>query len=80
MSTMKKRFRVENRAEYRLDPEESQLYERSFPTFSRARAYAKQLPLGGWIDIVEGGKRRQIANISIRKARKCRRRKKTRKA
>lgn len=72
-------YRVEDRLSYRQDPETSPLYERSFSSFSCARAYAKQLPLGGWIDVCEGRRRRQLANISSRKARKCRRRKKLRK-
>lgn len=71
---MKKNFRVEDRRQYRLDPEESLLFEKKFTTFSRARAYAKKLPLGGWIDVIEGGERRQVGAISPRKARKCRRR------
>ncbi len=67
---MKRTFIVEDRMEYRIDPEESPMYEKRFKTFSRAKVYAKRLPLGGWVDIAEGGKRRQVANISAKKARK----------
>ncbi len=76
---MARRYYVEDRLSYQQDPEESLLYERHFSTFSRARVYAQQLPLGGWIDVKEGSERRQVCNISARKARKCRRRKKHKK-
>ena len=66
---MKKTFIVEDRMEYRIDPEESPMYEKRFKTFSRAKVYAKSLPLGGWVDLAEGGKRRQVAKISAEKAR-----------
>lgn len=69
---MGKTYLVESRQFYRLDPEWSTSKIKEFKSFSKARAYAKKLPLGGWIDTKEGTKVVCTHNISAKKARKSR--------
>ncbi len=67
---MKRAYFVESRQFYLWDPEWSASQIIEFPSFSKARAYAKKLPLGGWIDTKEGNKTICTHNISAKKARK----------
>lgn len=69
---MKRTYLVEDRAFYRSDPEWSSSMIRRFSSISKARAFAKKLPLGGWIDIKEGGKIIATCNVSVKKAKKAR--------
>lgn len=77
---MARTYLVEDRQAYRCDPEWSTSQIAKFPSFSKARAYAKKLPLGGWIDTKEGNKIVSTHNISARKAKKARKARKARKA
>lgn len=74
---MKRRYEVENREYYRMDSEWSTSQIEKFSSFSRARAYAKKLPLGGWIDTIEGTTLICTHNVSARKAKKSKKARKS---